>query len=119
MLGSASFTNDGRTLAFTAPSPTSLNEVFISTVTPFAPRQLTTMTDQVKGWTLGTREMISWTSQDGTIIEGVLIKPADFDPSKKYPLLTSFTAARPASIGRPSWTSRYYPIDIWAATAAR
>ena len=87
MLGGASFTNDGRTLAFTAPSPTSLNEVFISTVTPFAPRQLTTMTDQVKGWTLGTREMISWTSQDGTIIEGVLIKPAGFDPSKKYPLL--------------------------------
>ena len=118
MLGSASFTKDGRTLAFTAPSPTSLNEVFISTVTPFAPRQLTTMTDQVKGWTLGTREMISWPSQDGTIIEGVLIKPAGFDSSKRYPLLTIIHGG-PTGIDRPTLLDiRYYPSDIWAAKPA-
>ena len=45
---------------------------------------LTKMTEQAAGFTLGTREVISWKSQDGTTIEGVLIKPADFDPTKKY-----------------------------------
>jgi len=32
-------------------------------------------TAQVKGWTLGKREVIRWNSVDGTEIEGVLIKP--------------------------------------------
>ena len=118
MLGGASFTTDGKTVAFTAPSPTSLNEVFISSLAPFAPRQLTTMTDQVKGWTLATRELISWPSQDGTIIEGVLIKPAGFDPAKKYALLTIIHGG-PTGIDRPTLLdTRYYPADIWAAKGA-
>ena len=41
----------------------------------------------VEGWDLGTVETIRWTSKDGTEIEGVLRKPADFDPAKKYPLV--------------------------------
>lgn len=31
------------------------------------------------------REVISWKSTDGKVIEGVLSKPASFDPTKKYP----------------------------------
>ena len=59
------------------------------------------MTAQAAAFTLGTREVISWKSQDGAEVEGVLIKPANFDPAKKYPLLcASFTAVRPASIVR-------------------
>ena len=48
----------------------------------------------------GTREVISWQSQDGTTIEGVLIKPADFDPAKKYPLLCIIHGG-PTGIDRP------------------
>ncbi len=87
MAGGFSLTNDGRMMAFTASSPTSLNELFVTDVQQFAPRELTTMSDQAKAFVLGTREVVSWKSQDGATIEGVLIKPADFDPSKKYPLL--------------------------------
>jgi dipeptidyl aminopeptidase/acylaminoacyl peptidase len=36
---------------------------------------------------MGTVETIQWKSRDGTIIEGVLRKPSDYNPSKKYPLL--------------------------------
>jgi dipeptidyl aminopeptidase/acylaminoacyl peptidase len=36
---------------------------------------------------LGTAESIRWTSKDGVEIEGILRKPSDFDPSKKYPLV--------------------------------
>ena len=118
MLGSVTLTKDGRTLAFTSPSPTSLNEVFVSPVATFAPQKLTAMTDQVKGWTVGTREVISWHSQDGATIEGVLIKPADFDPRKKYPLLCVIHGG-PTGIDRPTLLdTRYYPSDIWAAKGA-
>jgi dipeptidyl aminopeptidase/acylaminoacyl peptidase len=75
------------------------------------------MTDQANAFILGTREVISWKSQDGTEIEGVLIKPADFDPSKKYALLCIIHGG-PTGVDRPALLSpdaRYYPSDIWAA----
>ena len=45
---------------------------------------------QQKGFRWGTAELVSWTSLDGRKLEGVVYKPADFDPTKKYPLLVSF-----------------------------
>lgn len=38
----------------------------------------------------GKAELISWTSLDGKKIEGVVYKPDDFDPKKKYPLIVNF-----------------------------
>jgi dipeptidyl aminopeptidase/acylaminoacyl peptidase len=118
MAGSFSFTKDGKQIAFTSASPASLNEVFISSITNFSPRKLTSMSDQVKDLTLGTREVISWKSKDDTTIEGVLIKPVDFDPSKKYPLLCIIHGG-PTGIDRPMLLdTRYYPSDIWAERGA-
>jgi dipeptidyl aminopeptidase/acylaminoacyl peptidase len=120
MAGGFTFTRDGRRMAFTASSPTTLNEVYVSDVSTFAPRALTSMSDQAKPFTLGTREVISWKSTDGTPIEGVLIKPAGFDASKKYPLLCIIHGG-PTGIDRPALLApdaRYYPSDIWAARGA-
>jgi dipeptidyl aminopeptidase/acylaminoacyl peptidase len=118
--GSFSFTRDGRQLAVTAASPTTLSELFVSDASSFSPRALTNMTEQTKPLLLGTREVVSWKSTDGTTIEGVLIKPADFDPAKKYPLLCVIHGG-PTGVDRPALLSpdaRYYPSDIWAARGA-
>ena len=119
--GGFSFTKDGKQIAFTSHSPTSLYEVYISSINSgqnSSPRKLTAMTDQVKDFTLGAREVISWQSKDGATIEGVLIKPANFDPSKKYPLLCVIHGG-PTGIDRPTLLdARYYPTDIWAARGA-
>lgn len=113
-----SFTPDGKQIAFSSSSPTSLSELYASPIDKFAPRKLTSMTEQVKDLTLATREVISWKSKDGAEIEGVLIKPADFDPSKKYALLTIIHGG-PTGIDRPTLLdARYYPSDIWAAKGA-
>lgn len=40
------------------------------------------------GW--GTAELVSWTSLDGKKLEGVVYKPANFDPNKKYPMIVNF-----------------------------
>lgn len=113
-----SLTRDGKRLAFSAASPTMLSEVFVSDLPTFAPRKLTALTEQVKDLKLATREVISWKSEDGTIIEGILIKPADFDPTKKYPLLCVIHGG-PTGIDRPTLLdARYYPTDIWAARGA-
>jgi|CXWL01.1.fsa_nt_gi dipeptidyl aminopeptidase/acylaminoacyl peptidase len=116
--GSFSFNGDGKTMAFSANGPTSLNEIYVTSANSFAPIKLTTMTEQVKSMTLATREVISWKSKDGAEIEGVLIKPANFDPAKKYPLLCIIHGG-PTGIDRPTLLdARYYPADIWAAKGA-
>lgn len=38
----------------------------------------------------GTIELVDFTSLDGKALKGLLVKPANFDPSKKYPLLVNF-----------------------------
>jgi dipeptidyl aminopeptidase/acylaminoacyl peptidase len=120
MGGSFSLSRDGRRMAFAAASPTSMNEIYVSEVYDFSPRALTRMTEATKAFILGTRELISWKSKDGTVIEGVLIKPANFDPSKKSPLLCIIHGG-PTGIDRPALLSgdtRYYPSDIWSGRGA-
>ena len=120
MAGSFSLTRNGDAIAFAAGSPTSMNEVFVSDLRRFAPHKLTNLNEQARGFTLGTREVISWKSQDGTIIEGILIKPANFNPAKKYPLLCVIHGG-PTGTDRPlllTPDARYYPSDIWAARGA-
>ena len=118
MIGRVNFSQDGKTMAFNAPSATSLNEIYVTDTSNFSPRKITAMTDQVKDYNLATREVISWQSQDGTTIEGILIKPADFDATKKYPLLCVIHGG-PTGIDRPTLLdARYYPSDIWAARGA-
>lgn len=38
----------------------------------------------------GTTELISWTTQKGYSSKGILYKPEDFDPNKKYPMIVYF-----------------------------
>jgi dipeptidyl aminopeptidase/acylaminoacyl peptidase len=119
MVSGFSFTADGRHAAFMTATPASLAEIGVTDF-PWSPRVLTRMTDQVQAWTLGTREVVSWKSRDWTTIEGVLIKPADFDPAKKYALLCVIHGG-PTGVDRPALLSgdtRYYPSDIWAARGA-
>jgi dipeptidyl aminopeptidase/acylaminoacyl peptidase len=62
--------------------------------------------------------VIEWKSTDGTPIEGVLIKPAGFDPSKKYPLLVVIHGG-PTGVDTPVVRGdRYYPIEMFAAKGA-
>ncbi|MFO7733397.1 MAG: S9 family peptidase [Candidatus Aminicenantes bacterium] len=113
-----SFSSDGKRMAFVSHSGTTLGELAVSGP-PRAPKTLTRMTDQVAGFVLGTREVVSWKSKDGAEIEGVLVKPADFDPAKKYALLCVIHGG-PTGVDRPILAAdlRYYPADIWAARGA-
>jgi len=92
-------------LAISAATAASYAEVYLATSTKKSEkwnvRKLTEFGEQIKGWELGTVETITWQSRDGTTIEGVLRKPAHFDPRKKYPLV--FVVH-----GGPTWFSADY-----------
>ena len=55
--------------------------------------QLSRITDanpQQKDYNWGTVELVHWTSSDGYPLKGLLFKPENFDPTKKYPMVTYF-----------------------------
>ncbi len=118
MIWSADFSADGRTLAFYGQTPSTLGEVYRTSARRFRPERVTNMTDQVADWPLGTREIVQWTSRDGATIEGVLFKPGDYDPSRRYPLLVAIHGG-PTATSRPALVVSYvYPITQWLAKGA-
>lgn len=45
---------------------------------------------QQTAYNWGTSELVNWTSLDGKELTGMLIKPENFDPTKKYPMIVNF-----------------------------
>jgi dipeptidyl aminopeptidase/acylaminoacyl peptidase len=115
------FAADGRTVAIIGATPTTLGEVYRTTVDGNAVMRgtpITDMTGQVRDWRLGTAEIVKWKSQDGATIEGVLHKPAGFDASKKYPLFVIIHGG-PTGIDTPTpFTGYVYPVMQWLAKGA-
>lgn len=57
----------------------------------FATQQcLTDINPQQNDYNWGTAHLVHWNATDGRPCDGILYKPADFDPSKKYPMLIYF-----------------------------
>ena len=106
-------TPDGGTIAFTADAATHLTELYISSTKAFAPKKLTDLTAQVSGWKVGSVEVVSWKSKDGTMIEGVLHKPADYDPKHKYPLLVKIHGG-PTGVSQPRFLPNDYAYPVQA-----
>jgi dipeptidyl aminopeptidase/acylaminoacyl peptidase len=117
-MNNASFTPDHRMFAGVGAMPNRFSEVFVSSAKDFAPKYLSDMGDQLKNFKLTTREVVEWKSIDGTSIQGILIKPADYDPSRKYPLLVVIHGG-PTGIDTPvASADRYYPVERFAAKGA-
>lgn len=52
--------------------------------------QLTDANPQMNDYNWGTAELISWTTFDGRPTQGIVYKPENFDPNKKYPVMIYF-----------------------------
>ena len=54
------------------------------------PTRLTEGFKQQEQYIWGKVELVSWTAYDGTPLEGLLYRPDNFDPAKKYPMIVNF-----------------------------
>jgi len=116
--GSYSFSDDGKTIAFSASDATHLSEIYKTSLANFKPKRITDMTQQIADWPTMTSEVIKWRSEDDAEIEGVLHKPQDYDPTKKYPLLVIIHGG-PTGVDRPAPVLTYvYPAMHWANKGA-
>ncbi len=118
-----SVSEDGRAAAYVGEDAAALPEVYrvalgTGAAAAARPERLTRMTAQTAGWTLGTREVVSWTSTDGARVEGVLFKPSDYDPARRYPLLVVIHGG-PTGVSRPVLGGGYvYPVVQFLAKGA-
>jgi dipeptidyl aminopeptidase/acylaminoacyl peptidase len=114
-----SLSADAQTVAFAASDASTFPEIYVAPVKTMSPKRLTTTGDQVTSWPSAPIEVISWTSQDGATIEGILHKPVGFKPGIRYPLLVVIHGG-PTGISRatPYSSTAIYPIDLWVNKGA-
>ncbi len=114
----AAFSKDCGSVVMQASLPGEMAEIWVTPTTPFAPQKVTSLGEQLKPFTISTREPVQWKSKDGTVIEGVLIKPRNFDPKKQYPLLVVIHGG-PTGVDTVAWSpDRYYPIERFVEKGA-
>ena len=90
MFALSSFTADGRAVGTLTSPQLPSDIVSFSLSDPNRRTQLTHVNDDVfAGVTFGDVEEIKYESVDGFEIEGWIVKPPDFDPSRKYPMMLS------------------------------
>jgi dipeptidyl aminopeptidase/acylaminoacyl peptidase len=118
-----SFTNSPDLFAaeYSGDSKTNLNFVKLTNTNP-----------QQSSYTWGTAELFKWKAYTGKETEGILYKPENFDPKKKYPMIVYFyerlnntlynyqaPAPTPSRLNIPFFVSRGYVVfapDIWYTT---
>ncbi len=116
--GSFTFSKDFKHVAYRGAGANEYAEIYAGVNGEGSPKQLTHAGAQVSEFTVAKREVVRWKSGDGTEIEGVLYKPADFSPAKKYPLLVVIHGG-PTGIDMPFVSAdRYYPIERFVAKGA-
>lgn len=110
-----SFSRDNKVLAFTMESITEPPDIYMSLLSPFKPRRITQANPQLDNGARSQIEVLKWRSKDGKWdIPGVLIKPPDYQPGKKYPLLI-FLQGGPGMVHMRYDLTPQYPIQAFAA----
>lgn len=104
---------DGSTLVFAGASMTSPNEVMRATTSGTGLTMLTSInTAALAPFGLRKAEEHEWRGALNAKIHGFIVKPANFDPAKKYPLIVLIHGG-PQSAWNDSWSTRWNP-QIWA-----
>ncbi len=77
-------------MIFTRESYTEFPDIWISDLNFNAKKKLTNVNPQIKDFAWGSAELVEWNSVDGIPLQGVLIKPGNYQKGKKYPVLVYF-----------------------------
>jgi dipeptidyl aminopeptidase/acylaminoacyl peptidase len=78
------------TLIYTREDYREFPDVWVSDLGFTKPRKVSDANPQIADFAWGTAELVAYTSQDGIPLQGVLIKPADYESGKRYPVITYF-----------------------------
>jgi dipeptidyl aminopeptidase/acylaminoacyl peptidase len=77
-------------IVFTQENFETFPDIYLTTDNFKTKQPISDANPQQKDYRWGKIELFDWTATDGTDLQGLLVKPDDFDPGKKYPLLVNF-----------------------------
>jgi len=81
---------DADVLMFTRESVTEFPDLWVADVALEDMRRVSHANPQQSGYRWATVELVAWYSADGLPLRGLLYKPEDFDPARKYPMMVTF-----------------------------
>ena len=111
--GGLQITPDGKTLVFANSSMASPAEIYRADIDEGTVMPLTDANKNLLApFGLRKAEEVSWPGALGKKIHGFIVKPANFDPDKKYPLAVIIHGG-PQSAFNDSWGYRWNP-QVWA-----
>ena len=107
-------TPDGKSLVFAHSTMAMPAEIYRADIDEGTATQLTSVNNSLMApFGLQKAEEVEWTGALGKKIHGFVVKPADFDPNKKYPLAVIIHGG-PQSAFNDSWGYRWNP-QVWAS----
>ena len=77
-------------LLYTRESYTEFPDVWVCDSEFRGRRKLSDVNPQVEAFAWGSAELVEWESVDGIPLQGVLIKPGNYEKGKRYPVLVYF-----------------------------
>jgi len=101
--------SDGKTLIFLSNSMTTPSEIYLADLTSGSSKPVTRANASLG---LSRPEDLDWTGALGAKVHGFLVKPANFDASKKYPLIVLIHGG-PQGAWMDNWGYRWNP-QVWA-----
>ncbi len=102
-----SLSNDGRTLVFERTSLTTPAEIFVASSDGSGVRQLTHQNDAIlASLKMNEPETFWFEGAGGTRVQAMMIRPPDFDTTKKYPLLVLLHGG-PQTMWSNAWGYRW------------
>lgn len=78
------------TVVFTRETFIEFPDLYLTDTGFRKPVRISNVNPQQAGYNWGTAEVVAWTSLDGRRVEGLVFKPENFDPAKKYPMIVNF-----------------------------
>ena len=79
------------TVLFTRQDYDEFPDLWVADDTSFSnPRKLTDVNPNISEFAWGTSELTEWLSIDGTPLQGVVIKPGNYEEGKRYPVLVYY-----------------------------
>ena len=82
--------NNANVVMFTRQSVEEFPDLWVSNVEFANMREVSDANPQQDEYLWATAELVEWRSTDGTPLQGLLYKPENFDPSRKYPMMVNF-----------------------------
>lgn len=111
--GELNVTRDGRSLVFSRSSMAKPSEIYRANIDGTGTKPLTTTNDaSISTFRLQSAEEVTWSGALGAKVGGWILKPANFNSRRKYPLVVLIHGG-PQGAWNDNWGYRWNP-QVWA-----